>query len=112
MVEKLYLTISKFLKTNLNILYSNKFDKQGENFNFFNPACFLFPDENNCLPGDTFKIDEKEKLTKFTSYNQFEFKQSPIQKISNYISIFSFIGCLIYLFVSFIIYLFKIRKKT
>ena len=63
------------------------------------------------MPGDTFKIDEKEKLAKFTSYKEFEFKQNLIQKISNYISIFSAIGCLIYLFVSFNIKIFKIRKK-
>jgi len=110
--RKIMFNYKQVFEDNSYILYSNKFDKQGENFNFFNPACFLFPDENNCLPGDTFKVNEKEKLTKFANYNKFEFKQNPIQEISNYISIFSFIGCLIYLFVSFIIHLFKIRKKT
>tara|TARA_E500000331_G_scaffold53809_1_gene47286 strand:- start:338 stop:2146 length:1809 start_codon:yes stop_codon:yes gene_type:complete len=109
--RKIIFNSKHVFEDNSYILYSNKFDKKGDNFNFFNPACFLFPNENNCMPGDTFKIDEKEKLAKFTSYKEFEFKQNLIQKISNYISIFSAIGCLIYLFVSFNIKIFKIRKK-
>ena len=110
--RKIIFNHKQVFKDSSYILYSNKFDKKDDNLNFFNPACFLFPNENNCLPGDTFRIDEKEKLKKFTNYNKFEFKQNPIQVISNYISIFSFIGCLIYLFVSFVIDLFMIRRKN
>ena len=110
--RKIIFNYKQVFEDNSYILYSNKFDQQGDNFNFFNPACFLFPDENNCLPGDTFKIDEKEKLKKFTNYNKFEFKQSLIQEFSNYVSLFSFIGCLIYLLVSFIMNFFTIRKNN
>ena len=93
------------------VLYSSKFDKKDNNFSFFNPSCFIFPKENNCLPGDTFKISEREKLSKFTSYNKFEFKQNKIQIISNFVSIFTFIVCLLYLIYSLIIYLFNLRKN-
>ena len=78
---------------------------------FFNPSCFLFPEENNCLPGDTFKVSEKEKLTKFANYEKFEFKQSKIQTYSNYISVFTIIGCLLYLTWCLIIFTYNFRKK-
>ena len=78
---------------------------------FFNPSCFLFPKENNCLPGDTFKESEKEKLVKFTNYKKFEFKQNKIQIFSNYISIFTFISCLLYLMYNFIICIYNLTKK-
>ena len=94
------------------ILYSNKFDIKENNFSFFNPSCFIFPEENNCLPGDTFKISEKEKLSKFTKYNKFIFEQNKFQKISNFISFIVFAICLIYLIYSFIIYLLNLRKKN
>ena len=93
------------------VLYSSKFDKKDNNFSFFNPSCFIFPKENNCLPGDTFKISERGKLSKFTNYNKFVFKQNKIQKVSNFISIFTFIVCLLYLNYSLIIYFFNLRKN-
>ena len=93
------------------LIYSNKFDKKDGNFMFFNPSCFLFPKANNCLPGDTFKISEKEKLSKFTNYKKFEFKQNKFQIAANYISIFSFLGCLLYLIYHFIIFIYGLRKK-
>ena len=76
-----------------------------------NPSCFLFPEENNCLPGDTFKTSEKEKLIKFANYKKFKFKQNKIQIVSNYISIFTFIGCLLYLIYLFITFIYNSRKK-
>ena len=96
---------------NSYILYSSKFDKNVNNFTFFNPSCFIFPKENNCLPGDTFKISEKEKLSKFTTYKKFEFEQNKLQKISNIVSFFTFIVCLLYLIYYLIIYLFNLRKN-
>ena len=78
---------------------------------FFNPSCFLFPEENNCLPGETFKISEKDKLVKFTSYKKFNFRQNKFQIISNYISFLSFMGSLLYLVYSFLIFIYNSRKK-
>ena len=37
------------------ILYADKLSENNGRLNLFNPSCFLFPEENNCLPGDTFK---------------------------------------------------------
>ena len=94
-----------------SILYYSDINKSENEFTFFKPSCFLFPDENNCLPGDIFEIDEFEKMINFLNYEKIEFKQNKIQIISNYISLFSFI-----IFFAFIIYylinfIFKFRKK-
>ena len=91
--------------------FSNKLDEKDGHFMFFNPSCFLFPEENNCKPGDTFTILDKEKLIKFSNYEKFEFKQNKFQIITNYISIFSFIICLLYLIYHFFIFIYNIRKK-
>ena len=93
------------------ILYSDKFDKKNNRFMFFNPSCFWFPEENNCLPGDTFKVSEKEKLIKFANYKKFKFEQNKIQTFSNYISVFTIIGSLLYLTWCLIIFIYNFRKK-
>ncbi|MBW1862530.1 MAG: hypothetical protein JRJ02_09175 [Deltaproteobacteria bacterium] len=31
--------------------------------NLKNPACYIFPNENNCMPGDHFTIDQKEEAS-------------------------------------------------
>ena len=87
-------------------------DNKNDDFMFFNPSCFLFPEENNCSPGDLFKISEKEKLIKFTTFNKFDFKKNKLQIISNYISILTFIGCFLYLIYSFVIFIYNLRKNT
>ena len=110
-MRKIMLNSKSTLDKDSFLIYSNKFDKKDGNFMFFNPSCFLFPKANNCLPGDTFKISEKEKLTKFTNYKKFEFKQNKFQIAANYISIFSFLGCLLYLIYHFIIFIYGLRKK-
>ena len=58
-----------------------------------NPACYVFPDENNCVPGDHFRADQKEELLSFTSYKGYEFNMSKTQKISNWISLISILMC-------------------
>ena len=93
------------------ILYSDKFDKKNNRFMFFNPSCFWFPEENNCLPGDTFKVSEREKLKKFANYEKFEFEQNKIQTFSNYISVFTIIGSLLYITWCLIIFIYNFRKK-
>ena len=109
--KKIIFNSKKIFNDNSFILYSDKFDKKDDHFMFFNPSCFLFPKENNCLPGDTFKISEKEKLIKFTKYKKFAFQQNKFQIIANYVSIFTFVGCLIYLMYNFLIFVNELRKR-
>ena len=95
---------------NSYFLYSNKLDEKDGHYMFFNPSCFLFPKENNCLPGDTFKISDREKLIKFTNYNKFEFKQNKLQIVSNYVSILTVMGCLLYLMYHLILFIYNLRN--
>lgn len=62
--------------------------------NLKNPACFVFPGENGCSPGDHFKAEEKEKVTLFTAYRDFDFKMSRRQHIANFVSLASWLGLL------------------
>ena len=91
--------------------YSNKLDEKDGHFMLFNPSCFLYPKENNCSPGDTFKISEKEKLIQFANYKKFKFKQNNIQIFSNYISFFTFLLSLLYLAYCLAIFIFSYKKK-
>ena len=68
-----------------------------DKLNFFNPSCFIFPKENNCLPGDVFKKNQIKELENFLSYKNFKFKMSKLQKIFNYISILSFLFIFFYI---------------
>jgi hypothetical protein len=97
-------TLEKLPKNNIsnNHLYFSKVKTSKKNYNLFNPSCFLFPKENQCLIGDLFKKSEKENVNKFLNYNPFEFNISIIQKISNYISLFTFIVTLIFLLFLYI----------
>jgi len=108
--SKIKFNKKEFFEDNSYVLYSSKFDENNGRFMFFNPSCFLFPKENNCLPGDTFEILDKEKLVKFTNYEKFAFNQNKIQLAANYISLFTFTVSIIYLIYNFIIFLFRLRK--
>ena len=65
----------------------------------------MFPNENNCKPGDLFQKKQLEDLQKFLEYKKFKFELSKLQKFFNYVSIIAFI-----LSFSYILY-FVFRKK-
>ena len=72
--------------------------------NFFNPSCFVFPNENGCKPGDFFKESQMDELENFLNYKNFNFQISKSQSLFNYLSLISFL-----MIISFIIY-YLIRK--
>jgi len=41
--------------------------------NMKNPACYLYPAENGCQPGDNFRADQREQAERFLAYRPFEF---------------------------------------
>ena len=67
--KKITFNSKQLLQADSVFYSSSKLDEKDGNFMFFNPSCFLFPEENNCLPGDTFKILEKEDTPSGYSYN-------------------------------------------
>ena len=90
-------------------LINKQLDKS---YNFLNPSCFLFPNENNCKPGDLFAFNQIEDLNKFVNYKKFHFKQSAIQTASNYLSLISFVLVFIFLIINSYFFYKKISNKN
>jgi hypothetical protein len=63
-------------------------------FNLKNPSCYLYPNENNCNPGDHFRSDQSEALIDFVNYRSFRFQTPPIQRIANGLSVIALLVCL------------------
>ncbi|MDP2752424.1 MAG: hypothetical protein Q8O31_07470 [Rhodocyclaceae bacterium] len=64
--------------------------------NLKNPACYVFPKENGCLPGDRFRADQRASAVAFVNYRPFEFAISRGQMIANAISgIFLILVCVV-----------------
>lgn len=51
--------------------------------NIKNPACYLFPMENQCAPGDHFRPDQREAARQFVAYKPYAFKFSNRQVWAN-----------------------------
>ena len=69
-----------------------------------NDPNFVFPNENECEPGDFFRENQIKELENFLNYKNFNFQISKTQSLFNYISLISFL-----ISVSFIMY-YLIRK--
>ena len=94
------ITFDKIKKINENLFSYESNPKLVNNegkLNFFNPSCFMFPNENNCNPGDLFEKNQINNLERFLNYKPFKFKMSKLQIIFNYISFISFIITIVYL---------------
>ena len=81
-----------------------------ENYNFLNPACLIFPDENNCAEGYNFKKKDEDKINSFLNYEKFKFEMKFIQHIFNYLSLTIFVISIIFLLINFYLYLMRIKK--
>ena len=68
---------------------------QGQ-LNLKNPSSYVFPAENNCAPGDHFKVTQKAEAELFRNYKPFPFKMSSQQRIANWLTVISlmFLACL------------------
>jgi hypothetical protein len=65
--------------------------------NIKNPACYVFPKENNCSPGDHFRSDQRDLAENFVTYKQFSFEKSNLQVVAELITFISAISALIIL---------------
>lgn len=54
--------------------------------NIKNPACYLYPEQNNCVPGDHFKASQRDAAQAFASYKPYPFSFSSVQKIANWVT--------------------------
>jgi hypothetical protein len=100
------LPIENIIKKRSN--YSSIIKIQNGKYNMFNPVCFLFPKENNCLPGERLNISEKDNFEKLINYKPIKFNISLVQKIANNINLFS----VIILLIALIRLIFLLIKST
>lgn len=57
-------------------------EKDGR-LNIKNPACYLYPEQNNCAPGDHFTVAQRDAAQSFANYKPYPFSFSPTQKFAN-----------------------------
>jgi hypothetical protein len=55
--------------------------------NVKNPACYLFPKENVCEPGDHFRVSEIDAATSFLHYKPFAFRKPLYADVADMISL-------------------------
>jgi hypothetical protein len=55
--------------------------------NVKNPACYLYPKENSCLPGDHFAVAQLTLAQAFANYKPYAFRFPPAQKIANLVTL-------------------------
>jgi len=60
--------------------------------NVKNPACYAFPAENACAPGDHFTLAEADEARAFTRYERFPFAMSGMQRAANVITLVGLVG--------------------
>jgi hypothetical protein len=61
-------------------------------FNVKNPACYLFPAENSCAPGDQFPASAREDVVRFLAYQPFPFAKSVRQSAADWVSRLALLG--------------------
>ena len=66
-------------------------------YNIKNPACYSYPKENGCLPGDHFKEEQRQFAEAFRSHRPFAFHQPLRQKVANWITIIALVFSASYL---------------
>lgn len=54
--------------------------------NLKNPACYVFPKENNCQPGERFRVDQLAEAKSFVGYRPYPFQISTGQKAANLVT--------------------------
>ncbi|MDH5755324.1 MAG: hypothetical protein OEZ55_01480 [Nitrospinota bacterium] len=67
-------------------------------FNLKNPACYAYPSENVCRPGDHFRVDQQEMAERFRSYKPIDFQMPLRQKVANWISLAGLVTTILFLF--------------
>ena len=68
--------------------------------NLKNPACYVYPAENNCEVGDHFTVEQREEASLFAANHAYPFEQSPLQVVANKVSILVFALCIVLVLVS------------
>lgn len=62
-------------------------EEQDGVLNFKNPACYAFPEANQCAPGDHFKPDQIESLKALLAYKPYPFAMPTSQHVANAVTL-------------------------
>ncbi|NTV13193.1 MAG: hypothetical protein HGA96_04580 [Desulfobulbaceae bacterium] len=65
-------------------------------FNLKNPACYLYPQENRCQPGDHFRLDQRSEAEDFISFRPYAYQMSAYQEAANWLSLLTWLGVLLF----------------
>ncbi len=94
-----------------NLHLGNVFDELDGTFNINNPACLLYPEENQCMPGDKLTHDEYGIAKSFISYEKIEFEAPVIQKFLQVLSLYTLVLTILAVILSFAFMVFKRNKN-
>jgi len=75
-------------------------DVRDGHFNLKNPACYVYPNENRCRPGDHFTVDQAAAMAAFADYRPYPFEVSRAQRIANWLSLLSWGAAIVILAAS------------
>ena len=67
--------------------------------NIRNPACYVFPKENGCQPGDQFRADQRKEAEAFVSYRPFAFNKSHAQQLADGVTLSALLTLTLFLLV-------------
>lgn len=67
-------------------------EARGGRLNLKNPACYLYPEENACEPGDAFRVEQIGDARRFTRFEPFAWERSRGQRIADALSRASLLG--------------------
>ena len=80
--------------------------------NFNNPACYVYPEENECRVGDRFKSSQRDLLKRLASRQPIYFNFSRLREWSNIISLYTIGFVIIFFIIGFIILTYKKYGKN
>jgi hypothetical protein len=78
-----------------NLVPGPVLDERNGSLNLKNPACYVFPAENDCQPGDVFRADQLAEAQNFASYRPFAFERSARQAVADRVSQIALAFCLL-----------------
>jgi len=62
-------------------------ERDGE-LNVKNPACYLYPEENVCTPGDHFRLTDQAEAERFIGFHPFRYQRSKWQTVADRVNFF------------------------
>jgi hypothetical protein len=67
-------------------------DKESGYFNLMNPACYQYPVENHCRPGDRISAADGDNLARFTRGRPVTWKISVAQQVADWLTLLSLVA--------------------